>query len=60
MLALLLVHLIHTNSQFSLYLKNLPNESPLIYDYYYLQLLNELPIYEKIEKQIKELKEESI
>lgn len=49
-----------TDSQFSLYLKNLPSESPLIYDYYYLQLLNDSPIYEKIESQIKELKRDYI
>lgn len=56
MLAMLLIHLMRIDSSFCLYLKNLPNESPLIYDYYYLQLLNETPLYERIENQIKDLK----
>jgi hypothetical protein len=54
------VHLIHTDSKFSLYLKNLPSESPLNYDYYYLQLLSDTPISEKIESKIKELKRDYI
>lgn len=60
MLALLIIHLIHINSDFLLYFKNIPNESPLIYDYNYLQVLSDTPIYENIENQIKELKRDYI
>jgi hypothetical protein len=39
-----------------LFLRNLINENPLIYDYYYLQLLKETPISDKIVEMIRKLK----
>lgn len=60
MLALLLVHLIHSDSEFSLYLRNLPSETPLTYDYYYLKLLADTPVDSVLQNQLKELKRDYI